>query len=74
VDEYKLPRWSIYIVKEGCLRDPMKYGYVEDQRNDESGEWVKWDDVKPLLQAYLILIDKNNKKKDLSITEIKSFV
>lgn len=35
---------------------------------DPEGEWVKWKDVKPLLQAYISLND--NKKHRLSITKI----
>ena len=54
MNEYKLQRYSTYLVKDECLYDPIKFGYIE-RRENEGGEWVKWEDVESLLKAYLSL-------------------
>ena len=52
---YKLQRYSIYHIKDDCLNDPIKNGYIETRENNENGEWVKWEDVESLIKAYLSL-------------------
>jgi hypothetical protein len=56
---YKLPRYSIFLIKDDCIKDPFKQGYTRIDENNESGEWVKWEDVEPLLKAYIALINNN---------------
>ena len=61
-DKYRLQRYRLMEEDQGC----EKYKH-------DNGEWVKWNDVESLLQAYLSLIDNKTKKEDLSITEITMF-
>jgi len=52
--EYKLTRYHEF--KE---RDDDKYLFEDDE-----GEWVKWEDVEPLLKAYIALINNNKVSKE----------
>jgi hypothetical protein len=60
--DYKLQRYSFLEEDQGCK-----------EYKDDKGDWVKWEDVEPLLKAYLYLINNRNNKNSaerFSITEI----
>ena len=54
-DKFKLQRFSL-----GAYEDQLIEG------KDDNGDWVRWEHVKPLLQAYLSLILKREKENENS--------
>jgi len=54
MSEHRLQRYSME-KNRGCTP------YCDDNH----GKWVKWQDVEPLLQAYLSIVDDYNKIKDI---------
>jgi argonaute-like protein implicated in RNA metabolism and viral defense len=45
----------------------QRYSFVEEDQGigefkDDNGEWIKWEDIEPLLKAYL---DSNNKLNEI---------
>lgn len=40
---------------------------------DSDGDWVSWEDVKPLLKAYLSMLDEEDRREKLKITEVEQY-
>ena len=53
VEDYKLQRYSLTVDSEDYLHS-LTTGNV-NMKEDDNGEWVKWESVLPLIQAYLSL-------------------
>jgi len=55
--EYKMQRYK------------MHKGFLIKMDEDDCGDWVKWEEVEPLIKAYLDLT--NTKNKRLGFTRIE---
>jgi len=56
--EYKMQRYKIH------------NGFLLKMDKDDSGEWVKWEDVEPLIKAYLELTNTRNKRLGFTRIEV----
>ncbi len=63
LERYTLWTQNMYLSDKEC--DKHRFQMVEDI----DGHWVRWEEVKPLLQAYLAFINERN--DDLSITKVE---
>ena len=56
--EFKMQRYKIH------------NGFLLKMDEDDNGDWVKWEDVEPLIKAYLEFTNTRNKRLGFTSIEI----
>ena len=62
--EFKLPRYDFKVYGSGLATGGPFFEINPD------GEWLKWEDVEPLIKAYLELTNTRNKRLGFTKIEI----